>query len=73
MTNRLVLGLMMLMAIAVRLHEIDQPIVRFHPTRHYRSAVLARACYYDIAGGIPDWAKQVADANRGMQQWANRR
>jgi len=68
MTNRLLLAVMMLIAVAVRLHEIDQPIVRFHPTRHYRSAVLARACYYDLAGGIPDWAKQVADANRGMQQ-----
>lgn len=59
---------MMVLGLLVRLHEITQPIVRFHPTRHYRSAVLARACYYDLAGGIPDWAKKVADANRGMQQ-----
>lgn len=58
----------MLLGLLVRLHEITQPIVRFHPTRHYRSAVLARACYYDIAGGVPDWAKRVADANRSMQQ-----
>ena len=59
---------MLAVAFAVRLHDITQPIVRFHPTRHYRSAVLARACYYDLAAGIPDWAKRVADANRGMQQ-----
>mgnify|MGYP006268956145 FL=1 len=58
----------MLLGLVVRLHEITQPIVRFHPTRHYRSAVLARACYYDIAPGIPEWARKVADANRGMQQ-----
>lgn len=68
MTNRLVLGVMLAVAFAVRLHDITQPIVRFHPTRHYRSAVLARACYYDLAGGMPDWAKRVADANRAMQQ-----
>jgi len=61
-------GLMMLLALLVRGHELDQPIVRFHPTRHYRSAVIARACYYDHAPGVPDWARKVADANRAMQQ-----
>lgn len=59
---------MMLLGLLVRLHEITQPIVRFHPTRHYRSAVLARACYYDIAPGISEQSKKVADANRAMQQ-----
>lgn len=68
MTGRILLGLMMVLGLVVRLHEITQPLVRFHPTRHYRSAVLARACYYDYAGGVPGWAKAVADANRGMQQ-----
>lgn len=62
------IGLMMLLALTVRAHELDQPIVRFHPTRHYRSAVIARACYYDHAANVPDWARQVADANRAMQQ-----
>jgi hypothetical protein len=61
------LGLLMIAALAVRTHEIGQPVVRFHPTRHYRSAVLARACYYDRATGVPDWARTVADANRVMQ------
>ena len=57
----------MFAALAVRTRELDQPVVRFHPTRHYRSAVLARACYYDHASGIPASAKAVADANRVMQ------
>ena len=56
------------LGLAARLPEIDQPIVRFHPTRHYRSAVLARACYADHAAGVPEWAKRVAQANREMQQ-----
>ncbi|HYE88631.1 MAG TPA: glycosyltransferase family 39 protein [Vicinamibacterales bacterium] len=68
MTGRILLGLLILFGLGVRLREIDQPIVRFHPTRHYRSAVLARACYYDRARDIPAWAKRVADANRDMQQ-----
>jgi hypothetical protein len=60
--------ILMVLAVLVRMREIDQGIVRFHPTRHYRSAVLARACYYDHASGIPAWAKKVGDANRQMQQ-----
>ncbi|HYB95810.1 MAG TPA: hypothetical protein VEC39_12600, partial [Vicinamibacterales bacterium] len=64
----IVLGLLMGLGLAARLPEIDQPIVRFHPTRHYRSAVLARACYADHAAGVPEWAKRVAQANREMQQ-----
>lgn len=58
----------MLIALAIRFHELSQPIVRFHATRHYRSAVLARACYYDHAGGVPEWARRVGNANREMQQ-----
>src|SRR5689334_20714115 len=68
MKSRLVIFVLMLLALLVRLREIDQPIVRIHPTRHYRSAVLARACYYDFASGIPDWARKVANSARGMQQ-----
>ena len=64
----LALAALMLAALLVRTRELDQGIVRFHPTRHYRSAVLARACYYDHAPDVPEWAKRVGDANRGMQQ-----
>src|ERR1044072_4268343 len=66
--TRIALAAMILLALLVRFREIDQPIVRIHPTRHYRSAGLARACYYDFARGIPEWARKVANAARGMQQ-----
>jgi hypothetical protein len=46
LTRALVLGVLMIAGLAIRMSELDQSIVRFHPTRHYRSAVLARACYY---------------------------
>ena len=67
MTARLALLFLVVAALGVRAYELGQPIVRFHPTRHYRSAVLARACYYDHAQGISPQAKAVADANRDMQ------
>jgi hypothetical protein len=63
----ILLALLMIAALAIRTPQLDQPIVRFHPTRHYRSAILARACYYDHARGIAGSAKAVADANRAMQ------
>ena len=67
MNRAIVLGLLMVAALAIRMPGVDESVVRFHPTRHYRSAVLARACYYDHAAGIAPWAKAVADANRVMQ------
>lgn len=67
MTRPIVLGVLMIAGLAIRLPDLDQSVVRFHPTRHYRSAVLARACYYDHAAGVALWAKAVSDANRVMQ------
>lgn len=58
---------MMLGALWIRALELDQSIVTFHATRHYRSAVLARACYFDRAADVPAWARAVADAGRSMQ------
>jgi dolichyl-phosphate-mannose-protein mannosyltransferase len=52
---------------AIRLHEITQPLVTFHATRHYRSAVIARDCYYHADRRTPEWRVRVADANREMQ------
>ena len=61
------LAVLMLLALAVRVEDLTQPIVRFHPTRHYRSAMLARACYVDHASAVPPELKAVAQANREMQ------
>jgi hypothetical protein len=67
MTSRLALVLLVAAALAVRFYDLTQPIVRFHATRHYRSAVLARACFYDVAIDVAPEARAVAAANRGMQ------
>ena len=57
----------MVVALGVRLHGINQSLVTFHPTRHYRSAVIARACYYDATPSVAAWARNLADAARSMQ------
>ena len=57
----------MLAALGVRLHGINQSLVTFHPTRHYRSAVIARACYYDATPSVAAWARSLADSARSMQ------
>ncbi|MEO8480846.1 MAG: glycosyltransferase family 39 protein [Acidobacteriota bacterium] len=63
----LVLFALMAAAVAVRLHGLNQDLVTFHPTRHYRSAVLARACYDEATPATPAWALGVARANRDIQ------
>ena len=55
-------------ALAVRLVEIEQPIVTFRAIRHYRSAMIARHFYYHLAPGVSPQAIQVAAANFRMQQ-----
>jgi 4-amino-4-deoxy-L-arabinose transferase-like glycosyltransferase len=61
-------GLFMLAALAVRIHGIGDPLVVFHSLRHYRSALIARACYDDATPGTPGWAVEIAHANRDIQQ-----
>jgi Dolichyl-phosphate-mannose-protein mannosyltransferase len=55
-------------ALAIRLHEIDQPLVTFRAIRHYRSAIIARDFYYHATSGIAPQMLLVADANRAIQQ-----
>ena len=51
----------------VRVQHLDQPLLSFHATRQYRSAVIARACYYDRQPDLPEWARDTAKANLSMQ------
>jgi hypothetical protein len=45
--TRLVLAGVMLMGIAIRIPELGDPPSQFHPTRQYRSALIARAYVID--------------------------
>jgi Dolichyl-phosphate-mannose-protein mannosyltransferase len=62
-----ILGVLMSGALLVRCRQLDAPLLTFHPTRQYRSAMIARACYYGRSPEIPAWARRVATANRAMQ------
>lgn len=56
--------------LGIRVHRIDEPLMSFHPTRQYRSAIIARSCYYDVNPSVPAWSRDVAQANRKMQPQA---
>jgi len=46
-------------AFGVRLYRIDQPLLDFHPTRQYRTAILARVYYYQGVESIGQWKRQL--------------
>jgi Dolichyl-phosphate-mannose-protein mannosyltransferase len=56
-----------LAGVVLRLHGVDDPLLTFHPTRQYRSAIIARSCYYDHLDTVGPEMRQVAHANRDMQ------
>lgn len=47
----------------VRMAGAAGSYLRFHPTRQYRSALIARAYYLEGAGEAPVWRRSVATAN----------
>ncbi|MBT3713969.1 MAG: hypothetical protein HOG15_11515, partial [Anaerolineae bacterium] len=52
-------------AFAVRMIDIDDLPLDFHPTRQLFSALKARGMYYEsIAPNIPEWQRDMA-----VQQW----
>lgn len=50
-------------AIAIRLYHITDPLLEFHVTRQYRSAVIARALYLPYDTSLPGWAREIAIQN----------
>lgn len=55
------LGLFILfcLALGLRVYKLDQPPLDFHPTRQYRSALLARLFYLQRAPDTPAWRLDV--------------
>lgn len=60
-----VLTLIVVCAVAIRVYDIGNEPFDFHPVKQYRSAMTARALYYmsTAEGSIPNWKRDVADAN----------
>ena len=62
-----VLAALGFVAVLVRIHGITDPIFTFHPTRQYRSAIIARDCLLRYLPETPEVIRKVAAANRSMQ------
>jgi hypothetical protein len=50
-------------ALGVRAYHITDPLLEFHVTRQYRSAVIARALYLPYDKAMPEWAREIAIQN----------
>jgi len=51
-------------ALAIRLYDITDLPLDFHPTRQLFSAVKARGMYYESLPDVPEWQREFA-----IQQW----
>lgn len=55
-----VLVLLFGLGLAIRLTDLTDLPLDFHPTRQLFSAIKARGMYYQTAPGIPDWQRDIA-------------
>ena len=53
-----VLGLAL--GLGIRVYDLTDPPFDFHPTRQFRSAIIARGMYYETLDDIPDVQRQAA-------------
>jgi hypothetical protein len=60
----LLIGLIFLAGVAVRLYDLGDPPLDFHPTRQLHSALIARGMDYQQRTDIPDWQREMA-----VSQW----
>jgi F0F1-type ATP synthase membrane subunit c/vacuolar-type H+-ATPase subunit K len=52
--------LALLVGTGVRLYDLKDPPLDFHPTRQLHSAVIARGMYYQSLEDAPEWKKQLS-------------
>src|SRR5918999_1030683 len=60
----LVLVFLFVIALGLRLYNIDEPPSDFHPTRQYRSMIIARGYYYEALKTAPEWKRNLASLNK---------
>ncbi len=58
------IGLIFAAGFAIRMFRLEDPPVDFHPTRQLHSALIARGMFYERAGGIETWRREMA-----VSQW----
>ncbi len=52
------------LGLGLRLYDLTNPPLDFHPTRQMLAALKARGMYLQSTGGVPDWQRKMA-----IQQW----
>ena len=66
--SRLTLAITLLflfgLGFGIRLYDLSDLPLDFHPTRQLLSALKARGMYLQTQGGVPDWQRKMA-----IQQW----
>ncbi len=55
------------LALGLRLYDLTNLPLDFHPTRQLLSGLKARGMYYQSTPGLPDWQRKMA-----IQQWRTR-
>src|SRR3989337_2387133 len=60
--------LMLLLALWVRLFDLTDPPLDFHPTRQLRSAMIARGMYYAGLDDVPEWQRELAARQQDSQE-----
>ena len=58
------LAAMMVLSLVVRLDDLTDLPLDFHPTRQLHSAMIARGMYYENLTSAPGWQRQMAVAQR---------
>ncbi|MCC6146325.1 MAG: glycosyltransferase family 39 protein [Anaerolineaceae bacterium] len=56
--------LLFILGLAVRLYDLTDLPLDFHPTRQLHSALMARGMYYQDLESAPDWRREMA-----VRQW----
>lgn len=56
----MLLGVLFILGLGVRLVDLTDPPLDFHPTRQLRSAIIARSLYYRMLPPSEDWHRQRA-------------
>lgn len=65
--SRLLLLLLFVLGLAIRLYDLTDLPLDFHPTRQLFSAVKARGMYYQTRWDLPNWQRTQA-----IQQWKSK-
>ena len=62
----LIIGLLFALGFGIRMVDLTDLPLDFHPTRQFLSAIKARGMYYQYADDVPEWQREMA-----IQQWKN--